>query len=297
MTTSAPTAIDVSRLPAPAAIEALDFETLFDGFRARFLEAWEAARVVDPTLPEYDVENLETDPVVILGQAWSYLRLLDRARVNDAVKAVLAPLSRGTDLEALVARVNIVRAEGENDTALLRRYLLGFDAPSAGSADAYLFRAYSAWPLMHDAAVIGRKVHGRRGDVDIVVTAAGGATPTTEQIALVRAAVTADDAKPEAVAVTVVPAQRQVYSVSLVIEVPPGPDAEAVRAEAQARVLAATAERNIIGGSVPVDRIAGAAYGPNVIKVRRLAPVADIAAAPYAIPVCGSLSVTVEVVT
>lgn len=291
-----PTVIDLSRVPAPEAIQALDYETLLAAAIDRFLVQWEIERGLDPTLPVYDVANLETDPAVVVLQAWSYLRLLDRQRVNDAVKAVLAPFATGTDLENIVARANVLRADGESDAALLRRYLLSFDAPSAGSRDAYLFRAFTAWPTMHDATVIGRAIHGRRGDVDLVITGAGGDTPTTQQVNLVRAAVSADDAKPEATSVTVIGAVRTVYSVVLVLEVPQGPDPEAVRAEALARVLAATLERNLIGASVPVERLSGAAYGPNVIRVRREAPLLDIAADPYAIPVCGSIGITTEVV-
>lgn len=291
-----PTVIDLSRVPAPAAIAALDYETLMAEGIARFVAQWEIERAANPLLPVYDVDNLETDPAVILLQAWSYLRLLDRQRVNDAIKAVLAPFATGPDLDNVVARANILRADGESDAALLRRYLLSFDAPSAGSRDAYLFRAFTAWPTMHDAAVIGRAIHGRRGDVDVVITGAGGAVPTTQQVNLVRAAVSADDAKPEATSVTVIGAVRNVYSVVLVLEVPQGPDPEAVRTEALARVIAATAERNFIGSSVPAERISGAAYGPNVIRVRREAPLQDIVAGPYAIPVCGSISITVEVV-
>lgn len=293
---TAPTAIDLTGIPAPAAIEVTDFETLNSDYNDRFLARWNAARAIDPTLPEYDVIDLQTGSAAIDGQVFAEVRLLDRRRVNDAILAVLATTATGTDLDNVVARANVSRVDGETDAALLRRYLLSFDAPSAGSRDAYLFHALTAWPLMHDAAVIGRSVHGRRGDVDLVITGAGGTSPTTQQIAAVRAAVTADSAKPEATSVTVVGATRNVYSVALVIEVPQGPDAETVRAAAHARVLAATAERNIIGGSVPADRIAGAAYGANVIKVRRLLPAADIAGDPYTIPVCGSLTVTHEVV-
>jgi phage-related baseplate assembly protein len=290
------TAIDLSRVPAPAAIEPLDFEVLNTAFAARVQAAWAELRAAEPTLPEFDTDWLQSSEVALLREAWSYLRLLDRQRVNDAIKAVLAPFATGTDLDNVVARANILRAEGESDAALLRRYVLSFDAPSAGSRDAYLFRAFTAWPTMHDAAVIGRAIHGRRGDVDVVITGTGGAAPTTHQVNLVRAAVSADDAKPEATSVTVIGAVRNVYSVALVLEVPQGPDPEAVRTEALARVLAATAERNFIGASVPAERISGAAYGPNVIKVRREAPLQDVASDSYAIPVCGSISITVEVV-
>lgn len=293
---TAPTAIDLSRVPAPAAIAALDYETLLAEGIVRFLAQWNIERAANPLLPVYDVDNLETDPAVILLQAWSYLRLLDRQRVNDAVKAVLAPFAKGTDLDNVVARVNITRAEGENDAALLRRYLLRFDTPAAGSVDGFLFHAFTAWPTMLDAVVIGREVHGRRGDTDIVIIGPAGRLPTTQEITAVRAAVSASHVKPEAVAVTVLPATRVTYQVSLVIDVPRGPDAEAVRLEALARVKAATDSRTLIGAEVPVDLIAGAAYGANIVRVRRLAPAADIAPDPYSIPVCDSIGITVEVI-
>ncbi|HWW46546.1 MAG TPA: baseplate J/gp47 family protein [Xanthobacteraceae bacterium] len=303
---TAPTTIDLSRVPPPNAIEPLDYEALFAAFVSRFKAAWERMRAVDPTLPAYDVEMLETDPAMITGEAWSYLRLRDRARVNDAVRAVLAPLARGTNLDNVAARVNIERlvvipatanspAVMESDTQLLRRYLMAFDRPSAGSRDRYLFEAFSAWPGMLDAAVIGRAVHGRRGDTDIVIIGPGGALPTTEQVRAVRDAVTATDVKPEATAVTVIPAVRTTYSVSLVLTLPQGPDPSVVIVDARARVDAAIAQRTLIGAEAPVWAIAGAAYGDNVIRVRVIAPEADIPADPYAVPVCTGVTITAEV--
>lgn len=296
----APTAIDLSRLPPPQAIEPLDYETLFSAFRARFLAFWESARERDPSLPEYDVGMLETDPVVIVGQAWSYLRLLDRARVNDAIKAVLAPLARGSDLDAVVARQNIVRLEtspgvAETDAQLLNRYLLSFDKASAGSASRLLYDAYTAWPAMLSAAVNGWAVHGRRGEIDVVIAGADGIT-TPENIAVVRNAVTGDSAKPEAIGVSVLAAERLEYTVSQIIRVPVGPDAELVRLEAESRVRAATQDRAMISATVQRDLIAGAAYGVSVIGVEHISPAADVVASPYQIPVCVALNIAVEVV-
>lgn len=304
--TSSPTVIDLSRIPAPAVIEPLDYEALRAAFVARFKAVWATLRAADASLPDYDVEMLETDPAAIVGEAWSYLRLLDRARVNDAIKAVLAPFARGTDLDNVAARVNITRlvvtpatdttpAVMETDAQLLRRYLMAFDRPSAGSADRYLYEAFTAWPAMHDAAVIGRAVHGRRGDTDIVVVGPSGDAPTTSQIAAVRAAVTATNVKPEATSVTVVAATRVTYTIALVIEVPKGPDPSVVIADARARVDAAIAQRLLIGAEVPVWSVTGAAYGPNVIRVRVVSPVADIPPEPYSIPVCTGVTITAEV--
>jgi hypothetical protein len=58
-------------VPLPDAIEPLNYETLQAAFVARFLAAWAAARSLDPTLPTYDTEGLETDPAIIVSQAGS----------------------------------------------------------------------------------------------------------------------------------------------------------------------------------------------------------------------------------
>ena len=301
-----PTTIDLSRLPLPAVLEVLDAEALIEAFKARFLAEWAARRAQNPSLPLYNVEQLETDPLMVTQQAWSYLRLLDRDRVNTASQAVMAPTARGADLDNVVARANISRltlvpavgsvpAVMESDTALLRRYLLSFDRPSAGSRDAYLFHAWTAWPQMHDAAVIGQAIHGRRGDVDIVVSGPAGRLPTTEELALVRNAVTGPSVRPEATSVSVIAATRVTYTVDLTITVARGPDPETVRQEAIARLLAATGERVAIGGEVPAEFISGAAYGPSVLRVTRTSPAADIPAHPYAVPVCTAIHVKIEV--
>lgn len=303
--TAAPTAIDLSRIPAPPAIETLSFESMLSDFLARFIAAWDAERVRDPTLPAYTVSDLETDSVVIVGEAFSYLRFLDRARVNDAIKAVLAPLARGPALDNVVARANVARlvvkpatdtapAVMESDVALLRRYLMSFDRASAGSRDRYLYEAWTAWPGMGDARVNGRAVHGRLGDTDIVIAGPDGRDATTEERAIIRAAVTDDRVRPEAVAVRVVNATRALYSVSLSIETAPGPDPEIVRAEAEARVKAAADSRLLIGAEIPPGYLEGAAYGANVIRVYDLAPV-SIDPEPYQIPVAVSISVAVTV--
>ena len=305
MTTYAPTAIDLSRIPAPAAIEALDYETLLSAVVTRFKAFWADARQTDPSLPDYDVDMLETDPAMIVGQVFAYLRLLDRQRVNDGIKALLAPFAQGTDLDNIVARQGIARltvipatanepAVMETDIALLRRYLLSFDRPSAGSAARYLYEAWTAWPGMRDARVNGFKVHGRRGDTDIVIIGPDGDLATPEQRGLVSDAVRADHVKPEAVSVSVLDATRVEYAISLTIEVAPGPDPEIVRQEAIARITSAALARMLIGGEIPPGLLKGAAYGASVISVTDHAPV-TIAADPYSVPVMTSLNVAVEV--
>lgn len=306
--------IDLSRLPLPAAIEAIDNEAMFSLYVDRFLVAWAAERTIDPTLPDFNVLTLRSDPVAITLRTLAFLRLLDRQRVNDVVKALLAPLAGGSDLDNVAARQNVERlvivpASGqtpavlESDASLLRRYLLSFERASAGSRNRYLYEAHTAWPQsadltngLWDAKVNGWREHGRRGDTDIVIIGPAGRLATDGEKKLVRDAVTHPSVQPEAVAVTVLNAQRAEYAVDLVIEVSSGPDAELVRLEAVSRVTNAATSRVQIGGEIPAGYLAGAAYGASVIRVRDNAPVA-IAADAYTVPVMVGCSIAVEVRT
>ncbi|WP_306147243.1 MULTISPECIES: baseplate J/gp47 family protein [unclassified Roseibium] len=308
----APTAINPSFLAAPNAIEVLAFSRYFGDFQTRFASAWTEAQQLDSSLPDYEVQDLNTDPVMVVGKAFSFLRLLDRGRVNAVYRSLLAQYATDTDLDAIAATRNILRLEVapatqsadaimEGDAALLHRYLLSFDRAAAGSADGYLYQAHSAWPQsedrslgLWDARVNGYPVHGRRGDIDIVIIGPEGVSPTEQQVSAVRSAVTASHVLPEAVAVSVIPAIRVEYEVSLILDIPSGAAPELVVRDAEDRVRAAAIDRVLIGGEVPRDLLPGAAYGPNVLKVEDLAPV-SIDAEPYSVPVMTALSIAPRV--
>ncbi|MES5046516.1 baseplate J/gp47 family protein [Rhizobium nepotum] len=305
--------IDLSRLPVPDAIETLSAEAMIAAFKARFLQVWETQRQLDPALPAYETLDLETDSANIVGQSWTYLRLLDRQRVNDAYRALLAPYAKGSDLDAVAADNNVERqivtpatantaAVMESDASLLRRYLLSLDAPAAGSPGRYLYDAWTAWPQsddrtlgLWDARINGRAIHGRRGDTDVVLIGPFGREPTPAELATVRAAVVHPHREPEAVSVSVMAASRREYQVSLVLEiVGTGPSPELLKAEAEKRVTAAAIERTTVGGEIPEGLLSGAAYGANIVRVVDLAPVA-IEPDPYTVPVMTGLTVVTEV--
>ena len=299
MSYTSPVAIDLSRLPPPDAISTLDHPTLLAEFVARFIAYWDELRLTRPDLPVFTAQSLVTDPAIVIGRVTAFLRLNDRIAVNDAVRAVLAPLAKKADLDNVVARQGVVRLETapgvpETDEQLFHRYLLSFGRASAGSIDRILFDAWTAWPAMWDARVNGFAVHGRRGEVDLVISGPGGITPGG-QLAIVRNAVTAPSSKPEAIGMFVLAAAPLAYSVDQVIKVPVGPDAELVRQEAVARVAAATDGRHLIGGTIQRDLVAGASYGASIAAVDHNTPEADVVATPYQIPVRTGLAITVEV--
>ena len=301
----APTTIDLSRLPAPDAIQTYSQEAFLRGFRERFAAAWLEEVALDPSLPVYDVENEETDTVIIAARPWSFERSLDHQRVNDAIRSVIGPLSRGTNLDAVVSNQNVQRrivrpatdtspALYESDERLFLRYLLSFERAGAGSEGAYLYAAYSTVPAIGHAAVVGFETHGRRGDTDVVVMGEAGALVSDDERAAISAAVRAPNVKPEAVSVAVHKATRVEYQAHVRAEIPQGPDAELVRLQIVDRIKAATDARTLIAGEIPDGLIQGAAYGPNVLVVADLNPIV-ITPEAYSVPVCTQILVEIEV--
>ena len=102
--------IDLSALPAPQVLESLDFEEMYQGQLATFREYmgdnWSAL--------------LESDPVTKLLELGAYRRMQNRARVNDAAKALFLAHATGADLEQLAANVNLQRLviQAEDSTAV-----------------------------------------------------------------------------------------------------------------------------------------------------------------------------------
>lgn len=307
--TYAPTAIDLSHVAAPDALEAWSHDQMIANFKTGFLAQWALEQASNSALRDFTEQDLASHPVIVVARTWAYERGMDRQRVNDAIKALIAVLARGASLENIAASRNIQRltivsatasapAVMESDAALLRRYLLSFDLPSAGSVGRYLYDAWTAWPQsedrtlgLWDARVNGRAIHGRKGDTDVVIIGPFGRLPTVGELAAVRAAVTNLNRAPEAVAISVMAATRVTYAVDLTIEIPAiGPSPDVVKADVAARITAAATDRILVAGEIPAGLLSGAAYGANVITVTDNAPVV-IAPDYYKVPVMTSLTV------
>ena len=300
--------IDISSVPVPTLIDPQSFEELFDEYVQRYLTRWNELRAIDPTLPQYDVENLQTDPQMIAGQAWSDLRLTDRQFVIDAIKSLLAAFAEKTSLDALVARNSVQRktifagdettpAIMETDEHLLYRYLLSFDGKSAGSRERYLFEAHSALPYLEigNVEVLGRKILKRRGDVDIVACGPLGRNLTNEELASLRSACLADKVVPETTEALVKPAKRSEYEVRQKVFIKPGVSPDLIATEVTERIRRVTNRSTIVGAKVVRDFIAGASLGQNIIDVETYSPAASITSDHYSVPVCKGIFVDVEV--
>lgn len=263
--------IDLAALPAPQVLESLDFEVMYEDalaqFREYMAENWSAA--------------LESDPVVKLLELIAYWRVQDRARVNDAAKALLLAYARGADLDHLAANVQlqrlVVQAEDltavpplpevlEEDDALRERVQLVYEGlTTAGPRNSYILHARNASGLVADAtaespspAVVDVTVLSREGD---------GAADA-ELLATVAAHINDDDVRPVADRVTVRSAQILPYQINAVVYLAGnGPEGEAVLAEAKSRLEAWKNPRRRLGVEVSRSAIDAQLHVAGVKRV------------------------------
>lgn len=304
------TQIDLSGLPAPLAIEELDYETILSDLKS-------ACALAMPGLAP--VLEIETEPATKVLEVCAGFILLTRQRVNDAAKAVLLAYATGADLDHLgalfgVGRLTIAPADPEatppvdavleTDAAFRARIQLAMEGyTSAGPRGAYEFHARSASASVKDVLVAGPDTAGLTvapGSVEVYVLAhpsddAPQGVPSTDLLALVDAAVGADDVRPLCDQVSVLPASIREYTVAATIEVFAGPDPAAVLAEAQAALATYCASVHAIGAVVAVSGIMAALHRTGVARVVLAAPTADIVPDPHEAPFCTSSTVTYEV--
>ncbi|WP_085584397.1 MULTISPECIES: baseplate J/gp47 family protein [unclassified Pseudomonas] len=234
------TLVDLSELPAPDVLEPLDFEDVYgealEVFRGHMGQNWTA--------------SLESDPVTKLLEVGSYIKLGNRARVNDAAKALLLSHATGSDLDQLAANVNLkrlviqaadplavppVEAVKESHDALRERVQLAYEGlTTAGPRNSYILHARNASALVADATA--ESPGPARVDVT-VLGLEGDGTAGPELLALVAAAVNDDDVRPVADRVTVRGAEILRYSVDAVLHMKgAGPENDAALTEAIRRL-------------------------------------------------------------
>lgn len=155
--------IDLSQLPFPGVVETIDFETIYQRRKASYL-ARVPADLRDGIAAALE---LESEPMTMLLEDSVYLEMLLRQRVNDGSRANMLPFAEKSDLDNLVALLNVERltltpADPDNDIAEVKESdsdlrkranlaPLGFSV--AGPDDAYRFHALSADAKVRDVAV------------------------------------------------------------------------------------------------------------------------------------------------
>lgn len=277
--------IDLSQLPRPNVIEALDFETLFSERKERLISLYpeEEREAVRRTLV------FESEPIVKVLQESAYREMLLRQRVNEAAQAVMLAYAIGNDLEQLGAnnntpRLTIVPADDEaippveevkeSDADYRQRIPAAFEGMSvAGPTGAYEFHAQSADGKVADASAISPAP----AEVTIsVLSRDGDGTASPELLATVSAALNDEAVRPVADRLTVQSAQIVNYQIDATLYVYPGPAIEPIMADAELRLKSYINEQRRLGRDIRLSAIYAALHTQGVQRVELAAPLADV---------------------
>lgn len=284
------TAVDLSKLPFPSAVEPLDFETILGEMLADYQSR-------DPSFSAL----VESDPAFKVLEVAAFRELLLRQRVNEAIKAVTLAYAGSADLDQIAARYNVQRlliAAGnpnalpptadvyEDDDSLRRRVQLSFEGFStAGPEGAYIFHSLGADADVLDAAAYGPPEEP--GVVRVAVlsrTADGVASP--QLLAAVNAVLSANDVRPLTDNVQVQSAEILPYSIEALLTLYPGPDSEVVMAAALAAANAYAEKNHRLGRDVTLSGIYAALHQEGVQNVELVSPAESVVAAWNQAPWC-----------
>lgn len=274
--TSSFTAVDLSRLPAPAVVEQLSYEAIFAEMLATLQE-------LDPAFDAL----VESDSAYKILQVAAYRELGVRQRNNEACRAVMLAYATGSDLDQLGALLGVTRLElapgdpvhsvpptMESDIDFRRRIQIAPEGFSvAGPEGAYVYHALSADPGVLDASATSPSP----GEVVVTVLAReGDGTASPELVSAVDAVLSQDNVRPMTDHVTVQGAEIVEYTVAATIYTYAGPDSALVLAESMRRLEAYIEESHRLGRDVPVSGLYSVMHSEGVQRVEMNAPAADI---------------------
>lgn len=278
--------IDLTKLPAPAVVESLNFETILATIKADVIANYPDAAA---TL------QLESEPITKLIEVFAYRELMLRSRINDAARSVMLAYAGSTDLDHLATLVGVSRLDGETDERLRYRTQLSLEGFStAGPVLSYVFHALSASNQVKDVYV-----HSPiPGDVRVVVLATPstenpGGVPAADLLTAVGAALNADDIRPLCDTVSILPATVSTYTVAATLTCTPGPDTAVVLAAAVAAIESYTTEQFRLGYDITVSGIHAALHQPGVMRVDLTSPPASIVIASDQAARCVSIDVSI----
>ena len=270
--------IDLSRLPAPNVIDALDYESIFGAMLADLQSR-------DPGYAAL----VESDPAYKILQVAAYRELILRQRINSAARAVMLAYATDADLDQIGANYGVPRlliAPGnpaaippvadtwETDPDYRYRIQLSMAAYSvAGPQDAYLFHALSA-----DGRVRHVKADSPApGEVVVTVLGRDGdGSPPADLLAAVDARLSDKTVRPLTDHVTVRAATIVPFTVAATLVFYVGPDSAVAMSAATAALAAYLDSVRKIGHDITRSGIFAARHQPGVQRVNLASPAADI---------------------
>jgi phage-related baseplate assembly protein len=272
--------VDLSRLPPPNIIEALDFETIFNERKTKLVELYpDAAAVI----------FLESEPLTKLLQENAYRELIQRQKINERGAACMLAFSQGEDLDNLVANFNVQRfvitpanpnavpptdAVLESDDSLRARSQRAFEGLSvAGPRSAYLFHALGADARMADASAISPQ------PCEVVVSVLandGDGSAPADLLSKVKLVLSGEDVRPVGDRLTVQSAQIINYAVIAVLYLYQGPEKGPILEAAHAQLKKYISTQRRMGRDIRQSAIFAALHVEGVQRVELVSPAKDV---------------------
>ena len=295
------TVVSLNNLAKPAVVEELDYEAILALMKADVVARFNALGL------DYNVASLESDPAVKVLEVAAYRELLLRARVNDAVRAVLLAYASGTDLDHKGADFAVARMVMgtdpdtgedimEDDERYRRRLQLAPEAfATTGARGAYIFHALSTDASIADAWAYCPEGPGT-GRVDTILAGFDGAQVADSVVTKLKAVFDREDTVPLTDITVVRKATRVDYAIAVEVKVRSGFDPLTIKAEIEARITKYAAERYQIGAEVYRAGISAAAFVSGVETVTVVSPAVDVICNDDQIPFMTGRTATVETV-
>ena len=291
--------VDFSQLPEPNLIQELDYESIFNERKEKFIALYPATEQNQWRT----ILNRESDPVVKVLQENAYLELLYRNKCNADARSLLLAYAEGSDLDHLalteygLIRLIVTPADNsvvppspaiyESDERLRERCLLSFDGMNtAGSANAYRYFALSA-----DGRVDGIKVRSDEANpylLDIVITQVDSINgeASAELITVVQKALDPDHVRPVCDRPTVKASSATNYQIEAQLYVGKNAEDALLLEAANIRLdkYIKNAQKN--GESIYRSAIFAALHVDGIQRVVITSPVNDLVMDSYHHPFC-----------
>ena len=288
------TVIDLSQLPPPKVVEALDYEQTLSQILAELKRRY----------PDFSAP-LESDPAYKILEVCAYREVLLRAKINDEAQAVMLPYATGSDLDNLGALWNVKRLvidagdpdaipprepTYETDSALRYRIQLSMEGQTnAGTLGSYIFQSLSASGQVKDAKP------KRKNDASIlntILSHEGNGTPSADLLKTVTDHLMQKHIRQLTDDLTVQGAKITTYRVKADLYTQGGLGVEQVMNAARDAVQKFVESRHKLGVIVPVSGIYGALQQAGVSRVVLHEPAADIKPTDVQAAYCSAIELT-----
>ena len=289
------TASDLAMLPAPKAVEALDYEQILLSCKD------DLQAVLDQDYPELGIEvhGLPTsDPISKLLEILAYRELYVRQRINEATSNCLLASATGDGLQTLASW--LVGQQDETPEATRQRVLDEFGAyHTAGTISAYSHFAMAAAPVpLKDVHVASMQsevaVTLLPQDADLADQPARG-EDNQQLVAAVQTALNESAIRPIGHWVKVRMGTVRRYRVKARVGVSDMPGMGAVASSAQQAAIAYVSERYRLGRHVLTSALSAAIFQPGVKYAILDEPQEDLRIADDAAAYCAATDVQVTV--